>query len=63
MKTCVAIILLCLVQAPMARPTGAYLGELTWPQAEEQFNSSALVILPFAAGAKEHGRLYIYIYP
>jgi creatinine amidohydrolase len=56
MKTCVAIVLLCLVQAPMARPAGAYLGELTWPQAEEQFNSSTLVILPFAAGAKEHGR-------
>jgi creatinine amidohydrolase len=35
--------------------TGAYLGELAWPQAEERLREAALVIVPFGAGAKEHG--------
>ena len=35
---------------------GAYLADLTWPQAESRLNSSPLVIIPFGAGAKEHGR-------
>jgi creatinine amidohydrolase len=34
---------------------GAYLGELTWPQAEARMAEAPLVILPFGAGAKEHG--------
>jgi creatinine amidohydrolase len=33
---------------------GAYLGELSWVEAERAFASS-VVIIPFAAGAKEHG--------
>ncbi len=37
-----------------ARP-GAYLGELTWTEAEVRLKTSPLVILPFGAGAKEHG--------
>jgi creatinine amidohydrolase len=36
-------------------PGGAYLGELSWPEAEARFASSPVVILPFGAGAKEHG--------
>ncbi len=35
---------------------GVYLGELTWPQAEEMLANAPIVILPFAGGAKEHGR-------
>ncbi len=40
--------------APPARP-GAFLGDLTWTEAEERLKSAPLVILPFGAGAKEHG--------
>jgi creatinine amidohydrolase len=34
---------------------GAYLGELTWPEAEIRLGESPLVIVPFGGGAKEHG--------
>lgn len=34
---------------------GAYLGELTWPEAETRLSESPLVIVPFGGGAKEHG--------
>jgi creatinine amidohydrolase len=34
---------------------GAYLGDLSWPQAEQRFAATPVVILPFGAGAKEHG--------
>ncbi len=34
---------------------GAYLGDLTWPEAEVRMREAPLVILPFGAGAKEHG--------
>ena len=39
----------------LAQTPGAYLGELTWPEAEQRLKSAPLVILPFAGGAKEHG--------
>lgn len=35
---------------------GAYLADLAWPEAAERLKSSPLVIIPFGAGAKEHGR-------
>lgn len=35
--------------------TGDYLGDLTWPQAERRIESVPIVIVPVAAGAKEHG--------
>ncbi len=38
-----------------AQAPGAYLGELSWPAAEERMHEAALVIVPFGAGAKEHG--------
>lgn len=38
----------------LQRP-GHYLGELSWPQAERLFAETPVVILPFGAGAKEHG--------
>lgn len=39
---------------PAQRP-GAYLSELTWPDAERRLREAPLVIIPFGAGAKEHG--------
>ena len=34
---------------------GAFLGDLTWTEAEERFAVAPVVILPIGAGAKEHG--------
>ena len=34
---------------------GRYLGQLTWPEAAEALEEMPIVVLPFAAGAKEHG--------
>jgi creatinine amidohydrolase len=38
-----------------AQSRGAFLGELTWPEAEARLRAAPIVILPFGAGAKEHG--------
>lgn len=38
-----------------AQTPGAYLGDLTWPEAERRLRETPLVIVPFGAGAKEHG--------
>ena len=38
-----------------AQRPGAYLSELTWPDAEQRFRDAPIVIVPFGAGAKEHG--------
>jgi creatinine amidohydrolase len=38
-----------------AQSPGAYLGELTWTEAEARIAATPVVILPFGAGAKEHG--------
>jgi len=38
-----------------AAQAGHYLGELTWPQAQHLMPQADAVILPFGAGAKEHG--------
>ena len=40
--------------AALAAP-GAWLGELTWPEAEERLRDTPVVVIPFGAGAKEHG--------
>ncbi len=47
--------LLLACAAARAGTPGAYLGELTWPEAEVRLRAAPLVILPFGAGAKEHG--------
>src|SRR5258705_11638678 len=41
----------------MARPDrpGAFLGELTWPEAKALFDAGAVVVVPIGAAAKEHG--------
>lgn len=41
--------------AAIAQTPGAYLGDLSWPEAERRFATSPIVIVPFGAGAKEHG--------
>ncbi|MFQ6045547.1 MAG: creatininase family protein [Gemmatimonadales bacterium] len=38
-----------------AQRPGAFLGDLTWPEAEARLAEAPLVIVPFGAGAKEHG--------
>jgi creatinine amidohydrolase len=47
--------LLLLVSTLSAQQQGVYLSDLTWPAAEQRFQDAAIVIVPFGAGAKEHG--------
>jgi len=49
-----------LAAAPAAAPVqaqsvGNYLGDLAWPEAERLVKEAPIVIIPFGAGAKEHG--------
>jgi creatinine amidohydrolase len=58
--TCVAagtlsLLLVQLLAGPVWAAEGAYLGHLTWPEAEQRMKEAPIVILPFGAGAKEHG--------
>ncbi len=46
------ILFLCI---RMPAHSGQYLGHLTWPQARDALASTPVVVIPFAAGAKEHG--------
>ncbi|GAB4186399.1 MAG: creatininase family protein [Wenzhouxiangellaceae bacterium] len=48
-----ACLVLLLASAPAF--AGEYLGRLSWPEAATALSSKAVVIIPFAAGAKEHG--------
>ena len=49
--------ILCILftQNMNAEIPGAFLGDLTWPEAEVRLQEAPCVILPFGAGAKEHG--------
>ncbi len=38
-----------------AQGVGAYLGELTWTEAERRLQETPVVVVPFGGGAKEHG--------
>ena len=50
------ILILTLAPAICCADTpGAYLGDLTWPEAEQRIGVAPLVIVPFGAGSKEHG--------
>ncbi|MFC1502517.1 creatininase family protein [bacterium] len=59
MRTILFMIIVSLLLIPtieaQAQTPGAFLGHLTWPEAEERLKTAEVVILPFAAGAKEHG--------
>jgi creatinine amidohydrolase len=39
----------------LATTPGTHLGDLTWPEAERRIAETPIVIVPFGAGAKEHG--------
>ena len=49
-----AISTLCGTNAAAER-RGAFLSDLTWPEAEKRLREASMVIVPFGAGAKEHG--------
>ena len=46
---------LCAQAAAQPDSVGAWLGDLSWPDAQDRLQSTPVVILPFGAGAKEHG--------
>ena len=46
---------LCFSLVSEAQTPGVYLGNLSWPEAEMRFTTTPIVIVPFGAGAKEHG--------
>lgn len=50
-----AVLFTTLAGAAAAQAPGAWLGDLSWPEAEARFRDAPVVILPFGAGAKEHG--------
>lgn len=54
-RQAIAMLALLIAAAGEAQTRGAYLGDLSWPEAEQRFQSAPVVILPFGAGAKEHG--------
>jgi creatinine amidohydrolase len=41
--------------AARGQAPGVHLGDLSWPEAEQRYQETPVVILPFGAGAKEHG--------
>jgi creatinine amidohydrolase len=50
------LLILAGLAAPAAAQTrGAWLGDLAWPDAERMMRETPIVIVPFGAGAKEHG--------
>ena len=51
------ILMFVLLQAGplLSADRGAYLGDLTWPEAKERLPQAPIVVVPFGAGAKEHG--------
>lgn len=46
---------LALAAPVTAQSRGAFLGDLTWAEAEQRMGDVPMVIVPFGAGAKEHG--------
>ena len=44
-----------LASGSVAQRPGAYLGEMSWPDAVQRLATAPVVIVPFGAGAKEHG--------
>ena len=48
-------IILLMPLTSLGEAAGAYLGHLTWPEAEKRIVEAPIVIVPFGAGAKEHG--------
>ena len=58
MSICRVMVCMLCIGLPLtatAQSPGVYLGDLSWPEAIERLAESPVVIVPFAAGAKEHG--------
>lgn len=49
------LLVVTLGAAETGEKPGAYLGNLTWVEAAKRIKEAPLVIIPFGAGAKEHG--------
>ena len=54
-RSVIRIIAVLLPAAALAQTPGVHLGDLSWPEAERRYTETPVVILPFGAGAKEHG--------
>lgn len=54
-RLCTSLCLLLAASPGFSDVTGAYLGDLSWPEAEARIQQVPIVVIPFAAGAKEHG--------
>ena len=52
-SVCLCALLLSL--SAHGQTTGVRLGDLSWPEAERRYAETPIVIIPFGAGAKEHG--------
>lgn len=51
-----ALVVLTVISATASsQAPGVYLGDLSWPEAERRYTETPIVIVPFGAGAKEHG--------
>ena len=51
----VVILSCCGLSSAVAQTPGAFLGELTWTDAEIRMRETPVVVIPFGGGAKEHG--------
>ena len=54
-RSSIAVLLMSIAGLAQAQSVGAWLGDLSWPEAEARYQTTPIVILPFGAGAKEHG--------
>ena len=50
-----ALLALVFTLSVWGQSPGVHLGDLSWRQAEERYATTPIVVLPFGAGAKEHG--------
>ena len=50
-----AVLNCLLISMTSAQGVGAYLGELSWTEAERRLQETPVVVVPFGGGAKEHG--------
>ncbi len=53
LSACIGALLL--TSMVRAQAPGVHLGDLSWPEAERRYTETPIVIIPFGAGAKEHG--------
>lgn len=55
LRTTIISFFIFIACSPLFAVEGNYLGDLTWPEAEQSLANTPIVIIPFGAGAKEHG--------